>query len=45
MLIVVELYSVMTSDSRPITAGHDWPLYGNEYGRIMFGNVPTDGQM
>jgi len=25
---------------RPISAGHDWPLYGDEYGRMKFGNVP-----
>jgi len=29
---------------RPIPAGRDWPLYGNEYDRIKFGNVPTDSQ-
>jgi hypothetical protein len=22
----------------PISAGHGWPLYGNEYGRMKFGN-------
>jgi len=30
---------------QPIPADHDWPLYGDEYGRMKFGNVPTDGQM
>ena len=30
----------MTGDSRPNVAGHDWPLYGDEYGRMKFGNVP-----
>ena len=24
--------------SGPISAGHDWPLYGDEYGRMKFGN-------
>ena len=23
-------------------AGHDWPLYGDEYVRIKFSNVPTN---
>jgi hypothetical protein len=25
---------------RPILAGRDWPLYGDEYGKMKFGNVP-----
>jgi hypothetical protein len=29
--------------SRPEPAGRDWPLYGDEYWRIMFGNVPIAG--
>jgi len=29
----------------PISAGHDWPLYGDEYGRMKFGSRPTtDGR-
>jgi hypothetical protein len=27
-----------------IPAGRYWPLYGYEFGRIKFGNMPTDGQ-
>jgi hypothetical protein len=27
---------------RPIAAGHDWPLYGDGYDRMKFGNVLTD---
>jgi len=30
----------MAVRSRPTAAGHDWPLYGDEYGRLKFGNVP-----
>jgi hypothetical protein len=30
----------MTGNSRPISAGCDWPLYGDEYGRMKFGNLP-----
>lgn len=25
-------------------ADHNWPLYGDKYGRIKFDNVPTDDQ-
>jgi len=25
-------------NTRPIPADGDWPLYGNEYGRMKFGN-------
>jgi hypothetical protein len=32
-----------TVSSRPEPAGRDWPLYGDEYWRIMFGNVPIAG--
>jgi hypothetical protein len=28
----------VNSSSRPISAGRDWPLYGDEYGRMKFGN-------
>jgi hypothetical protein len=28
----------VTSSCRPIFAGHDWPLYGDEYGIMKFGN-------
>jgi len=24
----------------PLTAGRDWPLWGDEYGRMNFGNLP-----
>jgi len=34
----------VTGENRPIPAGCEWPLYGDEYDRIKFGNVPTDGQ-
>jgi hypothetical protein len=27
-------------NTRPQAAGHDWPLYGDEYGRMKFGNMP-----
>ena len=27
-----------------IPAGRDWPLFGYDFGRMKFGNVPTDGQ-
>jgi len=27
----------MTVSKRPIVAGRDWPLYGDEYGRMKFG--------
>jgi len=27
---------------RPEPAGHDWPLYGDGYDRMKFGNVLTD---
>jgi hypothetical protein len=33
-----------TGNRRPISAGRDWPLYGDEYRIMKFGNVPTDGQ-
>jgi hypothetical protein len=26
-----------------ISAGHGWPLYGDEYGRMKFGNMPIAG--
>jgi hypothetical protein len=29
----------LAGSSRPIPAGRDWPLYGDEYGRMKFGNV------
>jgi hypothetical protein len=29
---------------RPNSAGRDWPLYGDEYGRMKFVNPPTDRQ-
>jgi hypothetical protein len=32
-----------TGNQRPISAGRDWQLYGDEYSRLMFGNVSTDG--
>jgi len=32
--------SIMAVRSRPIPAGRDWPLYGDEYGRMKFSNVP-----
>jgi hypothetical protein len=28
----------MTGNSRPISADYNWPLYGDEYGRMKFGN-------
>jgi hypothetical protein len=36
-------YSYVIDKNWPTFAGHEWPLYG--YGRMKFGNVPTDGQM
>ena len=36
---------IMTASLRPIPAGHDWPLYGDEYSGIKFGNGPNDYQM
>ena len=32
--------TVATDSSRPIPAGRDWPLYGDEYNRMKCGNVP-----
>jgi hypothetical protein len=29
---------LLIGSSRPISAGRDWPLYGDEYGRMKFGN-------
>jgi hypothetical protein len=28
----------LNGSNRSISAGHDWPLYGDEYGRMKFGN-------
>jgi hypothetical protein len=33
------IFCFLVVSSRPISVGHDWPLYGDEYGRIKFGNV------
>jgi hypothetical protein len=30
----------VTGNSRPSADGRDCPLYGDEYGRMMFGNLP-----
>jgi hypothetical protein len=30
----------MTSSCRPKPADRDWPLYGDEYYRMKFGNAP-----
>ena len=40
MVIVVELDAVMTGDSRPIFAGRDWLLYGEEFDSMDIGYVP-----
>ena len=34
---VIDLDGLMTGNSRPISAGDDWPLYGDEYGRMKLG--------
>ena len=34
--------SIMAVRSRPKPAGHDWPLYGDEYGRMKFGNYQEE---
>jgi hypothetical protein len=40
MVFVVELYDdVMTGKLRPKPAGHDCPLYGDEYVGMKVGNV------
>lgn len=30
---------ILNDHFRPISAGRDWPLYGDEYGRMKFGNM------
>jgi hypothetical protein len=30
----------MKGKIRPISAGRGWPLYGDEYGRMKFNNLP-----
>ena len=47
LMIQVGYFNVYSERSlsaikRPIAAGHDWPLYGDGYDRMKFGNVPTD---
>ena len=33
-----EQFDIITESLRPISADRDWPLYGDEYGRMKFGN-------
>jgi hypothetical protein len=42
---IVALDTVMTVDSRPLAAGRDWPLYGEEYGRMKFGSKGACGYL
>jgi hypothetical protein len=37
--------SIMAVRSRPSRDSHDWPLYGNEYGRIKLDNLPLLAQV
>jgi hypothetical protein len=37
----VDFDALMTGNSRPISADRDWPLYGDEYYRMKFGNMPS----
>jgi len=37
-IAVIDFDAVMMGNSRPISAGRNWLLYGNECGRMMFGN-------
>jgi hypothetical protein len=37
--------SIMAVGSRPKPACDDWPLYGDEYGRMKLDNLPSKGYL
>jgi len=41
-MMQVGYFNVYSDDRfRPLAAGREWPLYGDEYDRMKFGNLPT----